>query len=209
MTDEPISPQILSAEGPTDLSLPAVAGAAWASYRTFGGRLAGAVLLAGMAWVTFGCVSGGFLFGLLSAGNDAIAYLAIGIWFLGMWSVASVLLHGLAGACLAAARGWVGGGEVFSPPQPWRAILCGVPTVLFQAVLKWVPVFFLVSAAPFAARDAWGMAGFAVGQCAPPILFALLWPALFLMHDRPTLTALRPLAAGLSWGEGSRRAATA
>ncbi|NNJ27914.1 hypothetical protein [Alienimonas chondri] len=203
-TAAPIPAVGFSAEGPIDTTLGSLAAATWDSYRAFGGRLSVSVLLAGLAWAAAGFVSGMMLIGCLS-GGEAAALVLLPAWFGGMWAWASVLLHGLTGTHLAAARGWTSVGQTFDPPRRGRAALCGVPTILFQAALKWSPLIIAgVFVSGMVDRKSSLLIGFLLGQAAPMAAFVLLWPATFLIHDRPDLTGLRPLWAAMTLPSGRR-----
>ena len=195
------------ADGPTDLTLGSLILAAGADWRANAGRLTVSILVAGLAWVAI-AVGAGFAFGSCLVTGEA-AVILVPVWFAGVWATAAVLLHGLAGAHLGAVRGWTSVRRTFDVPHAGRAALCGVPVIFLQVVLKWVPPLLGAGAFGTPGGDVPALIGFGVGQCVPAATFALLWPAAFLIHDRPDLGGLRPLAEAVRLPAGRRSGAIA
>ena len=195
------------AEGPTDLTLGPLILAAGAGWRANVGRLTVSVIVTGLTWLAV-AVAVGFAFGSCLVMEQA-AVVLVPVWFAGVWATACILLHGLAGTHLGAVRGWTAVRRTFDVPHAGRAALCGVPVIFLQVVLKWVPPLAGAGAFGTPGGDVPALIGFGVGQCVPAATFALLWPTAFLIHDRPDLNGLRPLAEAVRLPAGRRSGAVA
>ncbi|MFH5803898.1 hypothetical protein [Alienimonas sp. DA493] len=205
---------VIAPDGPTNLTLGALAAAMWSSYRE---------RLPGFALTTLAAVllTGGWSFALLvllalllttrDVRFSPATALAVGtLWGVGVSAVGFRTVAGLVDHAVRIARGAAtpaGRSRFLFAAWGGRFAACGIPPVLVTATCVLLPLF----ASDWTGVDqrTCAVAAGLAAAVVPAAQFALLWPTPYLIRDRDDLTGLRPLAAAWRFVEGVRFEATA